>query len=89
MVAAANRFLSKLRGATGSDWGCIDLTVATHAEVTRDLLLSRFKSEHAICVLAAITTREFKRRKGQQSPRGLNSKPGHQADASFDLNKDE
>jgi len=59
MVAAANRFLSKLRGATGSDWGCIDLTVATHAEVTRDLLLSRFKSEHAICVLAAITTREF------------------------------
>jgi len=59
MVAAANRLLSKLRGATGSGLGCIELTVATHAEVTRDLLLSRFKSEHAICVLAAITTREF------------------------------
>jgi len=59
MVAAANRFLSKLRGAAGSDLGCIDLTVATYTEVTRDSLLSRFKGEHAICVLAAITTREF------------------------------
>jgi hypothetical protein len=59
MVAAANRFLSRLRGAAGSDWGCIDLTVATHAEVTRDLLLSRFKSEHAICVLAAVTTSDL------------------------------
>jgi hypothetical protein len=59
MVAAANRFLSKLCGAERSDLGCIELTVATYAEVTRDSLLSRFKSEHAICVLAAITNREF------------------------------